>query len=371
MTVRARRTWPACALGLQMLLAACGGSSTGPTPPPTGPVVSSITPASGPSVGGTRVTIAGQRFDATATVAIGGADAKNVTFVSATQLTAVTGPRSTGPADVAVTVAGERGVLANGFTYTSSSVTNAEPVVTSLTAVGSRPDEPAGFADANEELTVTAVVTDAETPVSDLTFQWSADAGTFTGTGSSVTWKAPALFGAPTITKITLTVIERYTGTDATGNPVSREHRVSAVTSVSVHDSEKEIGDLATAFLTDFSNSSISPEAAVRYFYDGCSGKAAELQDIKDNRATYVINSHKLGTPRVSVDFEGTCAFRARKADACVSMSCEWHSTEIASGDNGVARGTCYLTSVYRDDKWQLCNSEFEGATSFRTAFMR
>jgi hypothetical protein len=272
---------------------------------------------------------------------------------------------------VAVTVAGQRGVLANGFTYTSSSVANAEPVVTSLTAVGSRPDEPAGFADANEELKVTAVVTDAETPVSDLTFEWAADAGTFTGTGPSVTWKAPALFGAPTMAKITLTVIERYTGTDATGNPVSREHRVSAVTSVSVHDSEKEIGDLATAFLTDFSNSAISPEAAVRYFYDGCSGKAAELQDIKDNRATYVVNSYKLGTPRVSVDFEGTCAFRARKADACVSMSCEWHSTEIASGDNGVARGTCYLTSVYRDTKWQLCTSEFEGTTSFRTAFMR
>jgi len=36
-----------------------------------------------------------------------------------------------------------------------------------------------------------------------------------------------------------------------------------------------------------------------------------------------------------------------------------------------VARGTCYLTSVYRDTKWQLCTSEFEGTTSFRTAFMR
>jgi hypothetical protein len=52
-------------------------------------------------------------------------------------------------------------------------------------------------------------------------------------------------------------------------------------------------------------------------------------------------------------------------------MSCEWHSTEIATGDKGVARGTCYLTSVYRDARWQLCNSEFEGTTSFRTAFMR
>ena len=39
-------------------------------------------------------------------------------------------------------------------------------------------------------------MTDAETPVSDLTFEWTADAGTFTGTGSSVKWKAPAVFGS-------------------------------------------------------------------------------------------------------------------------------------------------------------------------------
>jgi hypothetical protein len=371
MTVRSPRAWRACALGLQVLAAACGGSSTGPSPQPTGPIVSSITPASGPSVGGTSVTITGQRFDATATVTIGGVDAKNVAFVSPNQLTAVTGPRSIGPADVAVTVAGQQARLRNGFTYTSSSVTNAAPVVKDLTAVGGRRHEPAGFADANEELKVTAVVTDVETAVSDLVFEWAADAGTFSGAGASVTWKAPALFGAPATAKLTVTVIERYTGTDAAGNPVPSEHRVSAVTSVSVHDSPDENADLATDFLKDFSNSSISPESAVRYFYDGCSGKAAELQDIKDNRAKYVIDSYKLGTPRVSIDFGGICAFRARTGDACISLSCEWHSTEKATGDTGVARGTCYLTSVYRDSKWQLCNSEFEGVTSFRTAFMR
>jgi hypothetical protein len=371
MRVTSRRTWRAGAVALQLAVAACGGSSPGPSPDPIGPVVSSITPASGPSVGGTSVTITGQRFDVSATVTIGGVDAKSVALVSPSQLTAVTGPRSTGPADVTVTVAGQRGVLPNGFTYTSSSVTNAAPVVSSLTAVGSRPNEPAGFADANEELKVTAVVTDAETPISELVFEWAADSGTFTGTGASVTWKAPAVFGGPVTAKLTLTVVERYTGTDAGGNPVPSEHRVSAVTSVSVHDSIKENGDLATAFLEDFSNSSISPEAAVRYFYDGCSGKDAELQDIKDNRATYIIDSYELGTPKTSIDFDGICAFRARKADACVTISCEWHSTERATGDKGVARGTCYLTSVYRDSKWQLCTSEFEGATSFRTAFMR
>jgi IPT/TIG domain len=365
------RAWCVGVLGLHLLVTACGGSSTGPSPQPAGPVVSSISPASGPSIGGTSVTINGERFDATATVTIGGVQATSVAFVSAIRLTAVTGPRTTGPADVAVTVAGQRGVLSNGFTYTSSSVTNSAPVVTSLTAVGSRPNQPAGFADANEELKVTAVVIDAETPVSDLVFNWAADSGTFTGTGAAVTWKAPALFGGPTTAKLTLNVIERYTGTDASGNPVPSEHRVSAVTSVSVHDSVKENGDLATAFLDDFSNSAISPEAAVRHFYDGCSGKDAELQDIKDNRATYIIDSHTRGTPKTSIDFGGVCDFRARPADACISLSCEWHSTEKATGDEGVARGTCHLTSVYRDAKWQLCNSEFEGVTSFRTAFMR
>ena len=107
-----------------------------------------------------------------------------------------------------------------------------------------------------------------------------------------------------------MTVTERYTGTDATGNPVPSEHKVSAVTSVSVHDSVKENGELATAFLTDFSNSSVSPEAAVRYFYTGCPGRQDELKDIQDNRAKYLITAHKLGSPAVNINFGGVCAFR-------------------------------------------------------------
>jgi hypothetical protein len=345
---------------LLLTVAACGGDS--PTQPtPTGPVVSAISPTSGPSLGGTSVSITGQRFDASATVSIGGVDATKVTFVSANQLTAVTGPRSAGPADVAVTVSGVRAVLASGFTYTASRpVTNSPPVVTNLTAAGSRPNEPAGFADANEELKVTAVVSDAETSPSSLTYEWTADVGTFSGSGSTVTWKAPALFGAPVMATLTLTVIERYTGTDASGNPTPLENRVSAVTSVSVHDSIKENGTLATAFLTDFSNSSVSPEAAVRYFYNGCPGKQSELNDITDNRATYTITAYKLGTPAVTVNFGSVCAFRSRNGDGCISMSCEWNSTNKHTGANGVARGTCYMSSVYREGKWQLCDSDFD-----------
>jgi hypothetical protein len=367
----ARYATTAVALTTMLLAAACGGSPTAPSPPATGPVVSSISPNRGPSIGGTTVTINGQRFDATATVTIGGVEARNVTFVSANSLTAVTGSRNTGVADVAVTVGGQRGVLANGFTYTAAgAVTNAPPVISNLRAVGGA-NQPAGFAESGGEITASAVVTDAEAADTALVFQWTADAGTFTGTGASVKWKAPTLSGPPVTARLTLTVIERYTGTDGSGNPVASEHRVSAATIVSVHDSVKEVGELATAFLTDFSNSSVSPEAAVRHFYTGCPGRQDELADIRDNRAQYLITSYKLGTPTVSIDFGGVCAFRSRTGDACVSLSCEWDSTVRATGEKGTARGTCFLTSVYRESKWQLCDSNFQGQPGIMSQFMR
>jgi hypothetical protein len=322
------------------------------------------------------VTITGQRFDAAATITIGGVATAKVTFVSANTLTAVTGSRNIGAADVAVTVAGRRGVLANGFTYTASSaVTNTAPVISSLKALGTATtNQPAGFAEANEELAVTAVVTDAETPDTGLVFEWTADAGTFSGTGTSVKWKAPALFGSPVTAKLTLTVVESYTGADSSGNPVASENRVSAVTSVSVHDSIKENGDMATAFLTDFANSSISPETAVRYFYTGCPGRQSELTDIQNNRANYIITGHRLGSPSVTIGFGDVCAFESHSGDACISMSCEFTSTILSTGGTGTARGTCHLTSVYRDRKWQLCDSTFQaepGTTAAMSHFMR
>ena len=354
-----------------LLVAGCGGSSTAPTPPSTGPAVSSISPNSGPSIGGTTVTINGQRFDGTATVTIGGVEARNVTLVSANSLTAITGSRSIGVADVAVTVGAQRGVLANGFTYTAAgAVTNAPPVISNLQAIGGA-NQPAGFAESGGEITASAVVTDAETSDTALVFQWTADAGTFTGTGTSVTWKAPTLSGPPVTARLTLTVIERYTGSDSTGNPVASEHRVSAATTVSVHSSVKEVGELATAFLTDFSTSSVSPEVAVRHFYSGCPGRQEELEDIRDNREQYLITSHELGTPAVTIDFGGVCPFRSRTGDACVTMSCEWDSTVRATGEKGTAKGTCFLTSVYRESKWQLCDSNFQGQPGIMSQFMR
>jgi hypothetical protein len=104
-----------------LTLTACGGAGTpvGPTEPPVtvGPTVLSITPTSGPTAGGTVVTIRGANFAAGATVAIGGVAATTVSVVSSTSIQATTGARAAGAGDVSVVVDGKASTLASAFTY--------------------------------------------------------------------------------------------------------------------------------------------------------------------------------------------------------------------------------------------------------------
>ena len=83
---------------------------------PTAPTVSAVSPNSGPAAGGTAVTITGTNFAAGATVSFGSA-AANVVVVSSTSITATTPAGVGGAATVTVTVNGQSGILANGFTY--------------------------------------------------------------------------------------------------------------------------------------------------------------------------------------------------------------------------------------------------------------
>ncbi|HKK92073.1 MAG TPA: IPT/TIG domain-containing protein, partial [Longimicrobiales bacterium] len=92
------------------------------------PVVSAISPNSGPADGGTDVTISGTGFVDGATVEIGGALATGVTFVDATSLTATTPAGAVGTVDVVVTnLDTQSDTLSNGFTY------EPPPTVTSIT----------------------------------------------------------------------------------------------------------------------------------------------------------------------------------------------------------------------------------------------
>ena len=107
------------------------------------PTVTSVSPNSGSTAGGTAVTITGTDFAAGATVTFGAAAATNVVVVSATQITATTPAGSAGAVTVTVTVSGQSGSLSTGFTYvvapTVSSVSpNSGPVAggTAVTITG-------------------------------------------------------------------------------------------------------------------------------------------------------------------------------------------------------------------------------------------
>ena len=86
------------------------------------PSISSVSPSSGSSNGGTAVTITGTNFVSGATVTFGGTAATNVTVVSSTSITATTPAHAAGAVNVVVSDSSGSGTLTNGFTYTTSTV---------------------------------------------------------------------------------------------------------------------------------------------------------------------------------------------------------------------------------------------------------
>jgi hypothetical protein len=353
------------ALGIAIVsLHGCGGSDNGgpgPRPTPTPPSVTAITPAAGSTSGNTSVTITGLNFASGATVTIAGTAATNVTVESATRLTARTGPRGAGSGDVVVSVGALSGTLANGYTYAVPGPSNnPPPVIKVLSAVGPRKNQPAGMADLGESLTLTATVTDGETAIENLAFQWTAGQGTLSGTGPSVTWKAPAQGTTPFAVDVELTVIERWVTND-TATPEVRENEVSGTVTIDVHDSVKEVGDMATRFLENFSDSTVPTSMVMQDFLTGCYGTDDEAQDVEDNRREYTITAWNVGPPTVTVNFGGICPFRSRRGDACSTNEVRWESVEHSSGDRAIVAGVDQVAAMYRQRRWWLCDSQFDG----------
>ncbi len=100
------------------------------------PLVESVTPSSGPTTGGTPVTIEGQRFAPGSTVSIDGNEATEVDVVSEQKITAKTPPGSAGPFEVRVT--GFDGSSAEGaeFTYVAPPPPSAESITPSQGPLG-------------------------------------------------------------------------------------------------------------------------------------------------------------------------------------------------------------------------------------------
>jgi hypothetical protein len=239
---------------------------------------------------------------------------------------------------------------------------NNAPAIQSISVKGTRPNEPANFADAGETLQVVADVKDDETPVAQLQYNWSAPVGTFSGTGASVTWQAPADVPQPTEVVLKLEVVEKY------GTGGALENRVSATAAVSLHDSIREVGGMARQFLLDFSDSSIRDvDYIMRNF-----GNASTCPDVreveserddvtKDRREFQILNS-RIGDPRVTVNFGGVCPYLGKAGDACAVVSSYWQSRELATGAVGAVDGDDIVAAAYSkaDKRWWLCASSYD-----------
>jgi fibronectin type 3 domain-containing protein len=92
------------------------------------PVLTIVTPNSGPAEGGTSVTLSGSNFKAGATVTFGGMAASNVTVVSGSQITCTTPVHFPATVDVRVTNPDAQfGLLLNGFTFVSTTAQISMP----------------------------------------------------------------------------------------------------------------------------------------------------------------------------------------------------------------------------------------------------
>jgi hypothetical protein len=364
-----------CVAATALLYSACSSPTA---PPPPSLAVTEISPTVGSTTGGTMVTIAGTEFASDSAVAVGGVAATNVVFQGPTSLTAVVGARpNAGPADVVVTSGGRTATLTNGFAFVAPTGANQPPIITSIRSSGPYPGQPSGFADLDQTVTLVADATDAETPTSALTFEWSGP-GTFSGSTFTVGWHLPATV-SPVPSPITVTVIA--TETFAEGKVTHRNISAPTTFVMQVHDSQNEILDMGQDFLTLFSQSQVSTNDVLHNFSttcDGGRGREDERVDVDANRARYV---QDFGAFRISRRGPATIAFRSNcilpdgrvqnNVDACSSFAVHWEAIKRSSGVREITNGVDYVSAVLERSQWRLCHSSFIPSQGFPTLGLR
>lgn len=215
---------------------------------------------------------------------------------------------------------------------------------------------PASRVEVAQDIVITAVVEDAETPLTQLTYAWTASAGTITGQGASATWRMAAGITSGQNVTVTLTVTDQY---EALVNGVLiRSQFVVSQTSAAfrVHDSVAELKELARKFLIDlFGNSAIPPEECLVDFttVGRCAaGKQAELGDIVDHRELVVVLSAVIYAQTVSFQgpAEATVVSEARFDD-------RWLNPPPGQSEFDYTHADFVLTSIYDSGRWWLCES--------------
>jgi hypothetical protein len=162
---------------------------------------------------------------------------------------------------------------------------------------------------------------------------------------------------------LTLTVTERYDTTNSLGVPVTRENVVTKTTAVRLHNSAREVGDLARDFLDAFSKQ-LNPDYVLRNFTNDCDGTAFERDDVIRQQRDHTMIAYTIGAPVVTVGFTGRCPFLSAFGDACAQIPAAWTSIYKPTGKRGTVVGIDQVTAVLEDDRWWLCASNWNQTSS-------
>jgi hypothetical protein len=207
--------------------------------------------------------------------------------------------------------------------------------------------------DAGQEVEITAVAEDAQTPAGQLLYEWAAQpaGGSFMGQGSTVRWRAPTDGPVPGDYTIAVTVRDLALSATGTTSPIR------------VNDAEREMRQLVETFLVDFSDSSKTPEFCVRNFTDSCRGKREELVDIQNNRRDFTILSEKHRIDEVDLNSGWPLCTAPTGPQSCalVVSAVDWLSRYNPTGAILRSRGDSVITGIYEDAtrKWWLCDSRY------------
>jgi hypothetical protein len=225
---------------------------------------------------------------------------------------------------------------------------SSAPLIQSITVPTSR-------VEAGQNVAISAEVVDAETPLTQLAYAWTASAGTITGTGATATWTHPAGITSGVDVTVTLTVTDTY---DAVENNqiVKKQYVVSRTSSAfRVHDSEAESKELARKFLIDlFGNSNVAPADCMVDFAEVCAdldeGLHQELTQVIANRRDVYIRSATMVLQRIdwrSADF------------GHVHNTVVYDDYRLDGTPKDPTCGDFEITVVYVNGRWWICTSRF------------
>lgn len=223
---------------------------------------------------------------------------------------------------------------------------SSAPLIQSITVPTSR-------VEAGQNIAISAEVVDAETPLTQLAYAWTASAGTITGMGATATWTHPAGITSGVDVTVTLTVTDTYDAVE--NNQVVKKQYVVSRTSSSfrVHDSTAELLFLSRRFLRDlFGNSAVPPADCLVDFTDLCAdhdfGKGQELDDIIKHRTLVVVEGVTFFSETVS--FDGPDRGQ-------VYSDAEFIDRWLIDNVVRPYRNEYVITGRYHQGRWWICES--------------